>query len=358
MSAPAQAAVAPPPSALDVLAAAGLSVPAGTPVWDRSSSHRVSHVTLPDGAAYVVKTTSERTRDSGRTLAAELYVYRLTTWVPGLAEVVPRVVHLDERAQVLALVAAPAEHLFTSRCLEPGFPSPPVAASLGSALALLHTTTRQVPLLGRAAVGVVHLPRTRPEEWFAGETSAALRAAGTTVVADATLGAALARAADAMSPACLVHADLKWDNVAVAPGPRTTLFDWELSGRGDPAWDVGSALADTLALRVRLTGSTPSPVVDASQRALLRAYADGAPWALGPATTRAPDETGTPTDADLATRVTLCLVARTVQLAIECAGAAGDAGYPVVAHLLDAARWVCAHEVDVRDSVASALAPR
>ncbi|WP_454083739.1 phosphotransferase family protein [Georgenia sp. Marseille-Q6866] len=357
MSAPAQATVAPPPPALDVLAAAGLSVPAGTSVWDRSSSHRVSHVTLPDGATYVVKTTSERTRDSGRTLAAELYVYRLSTWVPGLADVVPRVVHLDERTQVLALVAAPAEHLFTSRCLEPGFPSPPVAASLGRALARLHTTTTQVPLLGRAAVGVVHLPRTQPEEWFAGETSASLRDAGTAVVADAALGAALTRAADALRPACLVHADLKWDNVAVAPGPRTTLFDWELSGRGDPAWDVGSALADTLALRVRLTGSTPSPVVDPSQRALLRAYADDAPWALGPAQTRPADDGGTSDDADLATRVTLCLVARTVQLAIECAGAAGDAAYPVVAHLLDAARWVCAHEADVRDSVASALAP-
>ena len=51
---------------------------------------------------------------------------------------------------------------------------------------------------------------------------------------------------------CLVHGDLRWDNLLTRPGtpgarPRLWVIDWELADAGDPAWDVGSAFAGFLA---------------------------------------------------------------------------------------------------------------
>jgi len=61
---------------------------------------------------------------------------------------------------------------------------------------------------------------------------------------------------------CLIHYDLKLENIIVAPGrrPRVKLVDWELAGLGDPLWDVGSIMADYLAawlLSIPVTGNHP-----------------------------------------------------------------------------------------------------
>src|SRR5262249_49891162 len=55
-------------------------------------------------------------------------------------------------------------------------------------------------------------------------------------------------------PSCLIHGDIRRENwvLAGARPPRALkLIDWELSGRGDPAWDLGSVLAEILLDRVR-----------------------------------------------------------------------------------------------------------
>lgn len=50
----------------------------------------------------------------------------------------------------------------------------------------------------------------------------------------------------------VVHFDIKWPNIVVAPAPgsrrvtRAWLVDWELAGRGDSDWDVGCMLAQIL----------------------------------------------------------------------------------------------------------------
>jgi hypothetical protein len=63
-----------------------------------------------------------------------------------------------------------------------------------------------------------------------------------------------------------IHNDLKWDNCLVHAGEgskRATqmkIIDWELANFGDPAWDVGSALAEYLGfwlLSIPITGETP-----------------------------------------------------------------------------------------------------
>jgi len=46
----------------------------------------------------------------------------------------------------------------------------------------------------------------------------------------------------------LVHGDIRWANCLVARSDgRIRIVDWELGCIGDPAWDVGSALADIVA---------------------------------------------------------------------------------------------------------------
>jgi thiamine kinase-like enzyme len=46
---------------------------------------------------------------------------------------------------------------------------------------------------------------------------------------------------------CIVHGDLKWDNLLVGPADsgrlRFHVIDWELADVGDASWDVGSVLA-------------------------------------------------------------------------------------------------------------------
>ncbi len=338
----------PPPRAQDVLAAAGIAVP-GAVIVDRSRSHSVVRVELPDGSAFMVKSVSATAQRAGRSLVAELYLYRLAGWVPGLDALVPRAVHLDERRQLVAVVASPDEHLLTAHLADPSFPAPAVLAALGRTLARLHRATAEVPLPRLAAVGIVHLPTTPAEQWFVEAPTPAVRTVGESITSDVALAGALHRCATVLTPSCLIHADLKWDNLAVAPGPRITLFDWELSGRGDPAWDLGSALADTTAHPLRRGQEPALPTMGAGQAALLRAYAEEQAERPVPGGPPAPA-------ADLASRVLLCWIARLAHLALECAGEPG-AG-PGVDSLLRAARRLCASEDALRADVAAALEVR
>jgi thiamine kinase-like enzyme len=53
-------------------------------------------------------------------------------------------------------------------------------------------------------------------------------------------------------PWSIIHQDIKWDNVIVAPHANSArvaglkLVDWEEAGPGDPCWDVGSFLSEYL----------------------------------------------------------------------------------------------------------------
>lgn len=72
----------------------------------------------------------------------------------------------------------------------------------------------------------------------------------------------------------LVHGDVRWDNCLALPGSGTgrwtglQLIDWELSGPGDPALDVGAFLGEYLA-----AWSHSVPIVDPGDPAHLLAHA-------------------------------------------------------------------------------------
>lgn len=60
----------------------------------------------------------------------------------------------------------------------------------------------------------------------------------------------VARTAAEWTPAALVHGDVKSDNVLCGADPHApaplTLVDWEAGGLGDPRWDVGCLIGDSL----------------------------------------------------------------------------------------------------------------
>ena len=65
---------------------------------------------------------------------------------------------------------------------------------------------------------------------------------------------------------CLIHNDLKWDNILVHPREGETeptevkLIDWEMAGLGDPCWDVGTVLSEFVAfwaLSIPVVGGEP-----------------------------------------------------------------------------------------------------
>jgi hypothetical protein len=303
----------PPPDPRLAAAAAGIAGAAEGRLTDLGRSHLVHRVDAAGGSV-VVKRAGEAARAAGRTLDAELFVYRLGTWRRGVADVLPRALLIDERRGVLVLEAAPAEDV-ASMALAAGWrPDPDMAAALGRALAGVHAGARGVPVPHEVSSGVLDLPH-------AGSAVLGLdRAKGLaeTVGRDPVLAGALERAARSWTPSCLVHGDVKWDNCLIqrdATPPTVRLVDWELAGWGDPAWDLAAALAQGSALAL----GEPS-AADAGQAALVAGYAS-----VG--------------GRDAPARTGRFWPARVVHLALECAEAGAD---DVADELLDTARALAA----------------
>ena len=84
-------------------------------------------------------------------------------------------------------------------------------------------------------------------------------------------------------PICLIHGDVKWDNFMLigepdaepsAPGAALRVVDWELADLGEPAWDVGCALAAWLQHGLlTITATTPGNVTGDTVRATWPAIA-------------------------------------------------------------------------------------
>jgi Phosphotransferase enzyme family len=89
--------------------------------------------------------------------------------------------------------------------------------------------------------------------------------------------------------ASLIHGDIKWEHCFFAqrPGkdPKLALIDWELSGVGDPAWDVASALAELLfaAPLTRYAPSRSSPSIRIKVPLALKRFIRTYHRAFGPA---------------------------------------------------------------------------
>lgn len=182
-----------------------------------------------------------------------------------LADLAPRVVHLDAERLLLVVEGMPGATL-----AERG-PEAPAMVALGCALARVHghgTMGRRAPM-----PAALRLQAPRVDD-VAGMSSAAL-ALVREIQASRPLLALLDPLRASWRARALIHGDVRFANVLIrpAPAPPVALVDWELGGDGDPVWDVACVIADALA---HPAASAP-PGADAADgvRAFLAAYRDG-----------------------------------------------------------------------------------
>jgi thiamine kinase-like enzyme len=241
-----------------------------------SSSHALYKVITPHGRAVAIK--QSQASINGRDLAREFYVYRLSNWIEEIADILPTPIIIDERRQTLVI-----DFLFNDSLVAnhgSGLANTQVSQQLGQKMAKWHRATSKVALLPALSIGILHLPDAL-------EIASATRPASTKklmqmIAVDERLASILREAQSVYEDQCLIHGDIRCENWIFAhTGKQAQLkiIDWEISGAGDPAWDVGSVLAHAVieAFRCgRLLFHSPNimQVLEPLIHNFLRAYTD------------------------------------------------------------------------------------
>ncbi len=203
---------------------------------DVSVSHTAYRVTLGQVPRWFVKRANTE-RTLGRTLGEEATVYRMASEHAALAALLPRCESISPDKQVIVLEALDALVMH---------PTHDGLRAYGAAVAHVHDVMASpfgtTPWLVTALEA-----RWGDYAWLSPAGARLLhRLRATPVARD---GFATARRE--WRSGRLVHGDLRWANVLQSSGSgRVWLVDWELACSGDPAWDVGSMLADALATAV------------------------------------------------------------------------------------------------------------
>ncbi len=224
-------------------------------------SHQVVRVTTPDGRAAIVKQPTPEARQNGRNLNRELYVYRLAGWISALSQVLPASLLIDEKRQLLVCESLDNGRTWPDMLEIEPISAAGVAEQLGRGMAGWHRETKDIPLETSPAPGILYIADTL-EPALEGQSSSA-QAVLRTFSKDAEFCEAFHEAAQAYQPACLIHGDIRPDNWTVLRDKapiKVKVFDWEMAGFGDPAWDVGSVCAESI-LQVIRSGVSAIPGV-------------------------------------------------------------------------------------------------
>ena len=232
-------------------------------ISDASSRNWDFRVETGKGPCYLLKQGASP--EGVSTVAHEAGVYRqLARGLDGLAALLPRFYCYDAAEGVLVLeLVRDAEDLRSLQLRKDCFPAG-LAAVLGAALGALHRDTRAAtsPPMPSAAPWVLTLHR--PGAGLFRDVSAAGLEFIRVIQGAPGLAEALERIRDRWRPECLIHGDVKWENCLVEldenGGEKLRLIDWEGAARGDPCWDIGSALSPYLScwlFSIPVTGRVP-----------------------------------------------------------------------------------------------------
>jgi aminoglycoside phosphotransferase (APT) family kinase protein len=232
-------------------------------VFDVSRRNHDFKVLCRSGTSLFIK--QGQMRDGFSSVRREAQVYALLgNSSPGTSVYpnVPRFLDYDEVEDVLVV-----EFLTTAIDLrrydrQRRSPSTRAATQLGTALATLHHCSRPtdtVERLGAGEPGV--LMAQRPGLALLRDFSGASIDLVRLIQGDTELNRHLETLRHEWRSDALIHHDVRWDNILVAPRTgAVTLIDWETAAVGDPAWDVGSAVGDYLShwlLSIPASGDTP-----------------------------------------------------------------------------------------------------
>jgi len=233
---------------------------------DVSQSNGVVLVEAGNGRSFAVKALRSADDVGQGSSQAELDLYRTAGADPRLRAFLPRLCYHDDERRLMIL-----EGLNTSRRLDQlsgGWSvfSTEVAGWFGRALGEWHHASRGLTELRAADPWLFHIDSER--RLPALDAMAELRRLTTRVLDDPPLIVLLERARADWQPETVIHGDVRLSNVMVEASPaRIRFIDWEMSGRGDPAWDVAGAIQEYVSI-----AANPDPFAEAGTAARVGAF--------------------------------------------------------------------------------------
>lgn len=230
--------------------------------------NRNLRVEFGEGRGYLIKQPYDPIDNARWTLGQEVAFYRLCQSDPAFEPVtscIPRLVHVDPARSLFALELlsghiAPWD-FYTKHARSSGDALPwKAGAAIGEAVATVHSTFGGVSDSGDPRLAVFPdampwaLSLDRPSIELLATISAANRTLLQIIQGSEDLDRHIGSLRSSWRTETLIHADLKSDNILLAPAEesgddgrvRARLLDWELVQWGDPAWDVGGILQDFL----------------------------------------------------------------------------------------------------------------
>jgi Phosphotransferase enzyme family len=206
-------------------------------------------------------------------LDAEIATLAYLSGEPRLARVGPRHLASDSALGIVAMTAVAGDSPVT-----PDDPS--VVDALADLLATLHRETLTARARARLPVGRSPAPQIAgvladPPTW----QPPALPVVWPFVADPARLRRAAAAVSRVWTANALIHGDIKAEHCYVAwredGSVDLRVIDWELSGIGDPAWDVACAVSEILVMTSAPAGRTRVKELPEGAAQFVRTYARG-----------------------------------------------------------------------------------
>jgi aminoglycoside phosphotransferase (APT) family kinase protein len=188
--------------------------------------------------------------DKERTLRHEAAVYEWFRKLPSFVALEPLLASYNgydsnERTLVLGLVDE-ARSLSDHHELARGRLSAALGTAVARGLAAIHRLTSGTPSFPASSARFLQLHRPTLDH-YVGASRATLQLIGL-IQQSPALSGLLDQLEREWETRCLIHGDLRWDNCLVSnDGVIAVKFvDWEMSGLGDPRWDVGTIFSQCL----------------------------------------------------------------------------------------------------------------
>ena len=250
-------------NAIDYLLACGIIEPehilsGDLRITEASRRNRNLLIWIDVDRGYVIKRPEPTEPSTADTLTCEAGFYQRhnSNECALLSDIVPRFVAFDSTQSILAIELVPNHSTMSEIC---GATTPhefPIALwrQLGAAVATVHRSGDAEALAPSRRSGDPPWA-FRADRPFAdsirSQSAASLEALSTLQSTPALLDC-FAQSLSCWEPSTLIHGDLRFDNILIAnPAPGSSglkLIDWELSQRGDPAWDVAWIVAGLVRL--------------------------------------------------------------------------------------------------------------
>lgn len=174
--------------------------------------------------------------------------------LPALAAVTPRLHRYDPHHHVLVHEVIPQARCIAELLLHPTGIDTVLVGAVAATLGRIHNESSQPGSLARVAPAL-----TGEAPWIveigakAESIMPSMQGASRELVAaircSPVLSAGLASLGHNWRRSALMHGDIKWDNIVVAPagdGGQIHFVDWELCNLGDPLWDVAGMMSALL----------------------------------------------------------------------------------------------------------------